>query len=262
MKIPVEAINTPNIWRLGGSTAKLRIYADQPFQTSLGQWWPQGTPGAQNTFYMEVPCTILGGELTIPGFEIDSTVDALVNPHTTYTAELVSANNKRIPFLSHFAVNTLEEGDPSLTWGEITLLREGVNPQSLSDSLIRQLLAHISLAVGELNRASSTNTGVTALTTDPVDPIFPIAVGANDPRWLALDAGTGLIVDSDVATLVDGSVTIPNANALVGSKIIATSMDPNVGGTLHIENIIPGVGFDIASNNIGDNGQVAWILTN
>jgi hypothetical protein len=262
MKVPIEALSTPNIWRLGGSTAKLRIYADQPFQTSLGQWWPQGTPGAQNTFYMEVGCDILGGELIIPGFEIDSTVDGLVNPHATYTAELVSTNNKRIPFLSHFAVNTIEAGDPSLTWGEITLLRDGVNPQSISDSLIRQLLAHISLAVGDLNRSSSTNTGVTALTSDPVDPIFPIAVGANDPKWLAIDAGTGLVVDSDIAVLANGQVTVANAAVLASSKIAVTARGEGVSGPPKVRNIVPGVSFDIVTDFPGDDGEVSWIMTN
>lgn len=184
MKIPIEHINTPDVWRLTG-TVKLRIYANQSFMSSGGQFIPQGTPGAPNTAYLEVTCTVLSNVLTIPGFEIDSTVDSLDNPWATYTAELV-AGSRRVPFLANFAINTLQAGDPSTTWGEIILLKNALEPQSIPESLTRQIIAQIQLAVGDLNKASETNTGGTALTVDPIDPTFPVAVSANDPDWLAL----------------------------------------------------------------------------
>lgn len=187
MKVTIEAINTPDIWHLTGSV-KLRIYANQSFITAGGQFIPQSTPGTAQTSYLEVDCDVTGSVLTVPSFEIDSTVDGVDNQNSTYSAYLI-AGGRRIPFLEHFAVNTLEPGDPSTTWGEIILLRNAFNPQTLPDSLIRQLLGHIQLAVGELNKASETNLGVTALTTDPLDPAFPIAVGANDPDWLDLVGG-------------------------------------------------------------------------
>lgn len=229
MKVLIETITTPNVWHLSGATAKLRIYADQTFQTSLGQWIPQGTPGKANSFYLEVACTITAGELSIPTFEVDSTVDALINPHATYTAEIVSANNTRVPFLANFAVNTLPDGDPSATWAEITILRNMFVPQSLSDNLSRQISGMISAAVGQLNRASETNTGVTALDTDPVDPIFPIAIGANNPDFQSLiqTKGTWLrgydatahgvvgdgVTDDRAALHQLMSVTVPGAGA-------------------------------------------------
>src|SRR5687767_15629459 len=111
MKVLIEAFTTPNIWQLGGDTAKLRIYADQSFMTSMAQWIPQGTPGRTETFFLEIDCTITGGELNIPNFEIDSTVDALVNPHATYSAEIISSSNKRVEFLRNFAVNTLPRSE-------------------------------------------------------------------------------------------------------------------------------------------------------
>lgn len=262
MKILIEAINTPNIWKLSGSTAQLRIYADQTFLTSLGQWIPQGTPGSQNTLYLAVDCSIDAGQLLIPGFEIDSTVDALVNPHATYTAEIVTAN-KRVSFLRNFAINTAPEGDPSTTWGEVIILRNAFNPQTISDSLIRQLLSYIQLAVGDLNRASETNTGVVAITANGPDPTFPIAVSAHDPTWLTLQGGGGLITEADSALLANGRVTVDNATVQAESLIIVTSMSTDVTGALRVENIVPGASFDIVSSNLfGDNGQVAWIMIN
>lgn len=222
MKVLIEAMSTPNVWRLGGTTAKLRIYANQSFKTSLGQWVPQGTPGHTDTFFLEVDCTIADGELTIPGIEVDSTVDALVNPFATYTAEIVSERNKRIPFLAHFSLNTLPDGDPSTTWGEIQITNEGYNPQSISEPLIRQLISYVQLAVGDLNRASETNTGVTALTTDPIDPVFPIAVSASDPNWLAVAGGVDPIgvnalsngVVNDAVIIEDATISLLTPNTL------------------------------------------------
>lgn len=262
MKVLVEAINTPPIWRMGGSAAKLRVYAQSDFQTSNGQWIGAGHPGQLETFCLEIICTILGNVITVPSFEIDSTVDALVNPNALYTAQFISSANRRFPFLSNFPVNTLEAGDPSMTWGEILQHRNGYAPQSLSASILRQIEATIQLAVGSLNKASDINFGGTAVTVPPLDPVFPIAVGANDPLWLALQSGTGLLTDTGTSVLLNGSVTVPSAAVLLTSRIICSSMDANVSGALHIENVVPGVSFDIVSSNLGDAGTVAWLLTN
>jgi hypothetical protein len=187
MKIAVEAYNTADIWRLTGPV-KLRIYANQSFWTSDGQYIPQGTPGQANTAYLEIAGEVLANVLTLPGFEIDSTVDSPDNPWATYTAEL-SAGSKRIPFLSTFAVNTLVEDDPSYTWIELILFRNQIQPQSIPESLDRQVAAMVTSAVGALNKASDLNPGVTALTTSPDDPSFPKAVGANDPAFTELAEG-------------------------------------------------------------------------
>lgn len=264
MKILVEAINTPPIWRMGGTAAKLRVYAQSDFQTSNGQWVSAGHPGQLETFCLEIICTILGNVITIPSFEIDSTVDALVNPSALYTAQFISSANRRFPFLSNFPVNTLEAGDPSMTWGEILQHRNGYAPQSLSTSILRQIEATIQLAVGNLNKASDTNFGGTAVTVAPLDPVFPIAVGANDPLWLALQSGTGLLTESGTAVMVNGAVTVPSTIVLAGSIIGPFSMDAGVSHALHVPsaNIVPGVSFDIVSSDGGDNGVVAWVLTN
>lgn len=221
MKIIIEAINTPQVWHHGGTTAELRIYADQDFQTADGQVIPHGNMGSNNTFYLPVICTILGNVLTIPSFEIDSTVDSLSDAYATYSAEIVATNGKRIPYLTNFRVNTLQPGDPSLTWGEIILAIDGFKSASQTDMLVRQLESIISLAAGNLTNASETNKGVTFLTADPVDPTAPKAVGDNDPDWLALRAGVsggyfnvksyGAVLDRNGVNGTDDTVAIQAA---------------------------------------------------
>lgn len=187
MRVRIEPMSTPDIWRLpGNAPVKLRIYANRPFITGDGQFVPQGTPGQAHSFYLEVACQLTGENvLLIPEVEIDSTVDSIDNPWTTYTAELV-AGGKRVPFLTNFAVNTLADGDESTTWGEIILLKNLVEPQAITESLTRQINGLITMSVGALNKASTTNTGVTALSFPPGDPTHPEAVASNDPAYLAM----------------------------------------------------------------------------
>lgn len=220
MKIIIEAINTPDVWRFNGPI-KLRIYALQPFINSDGQLVPQGTPGQVQSAYLEVDCFTDGADsLIIPGIEIDSTVDSLTNPWATYHAELV-AGGRRIPFLTGFGINTVEEGDDGYTWGEVALLRDMLTPQSIPESLNRQIAAMISSAVGQLNRASSTNTGITKLTADPVDPTNPIAVGANDPIWH--DFTQGLLPATGV---VPGTYTNPVIEVAEDGRIVEAGDGP------------------------------------
>lgn len=227
MKVLIDPLNTPDVWRLSGNSVKLRIYANQPFLTADGQWVPQGTPGGAQTFYLEVDCELTGSHvLLIPEIEIDSTVDALDNPSATYTAELV-AGGKRVVFLANFAVNTLADGDPSTTWSEIVLLRNMFEPRVLDDSLSRQIAGMISSAVGQLNRANATRQGVTALTVDPDDPLVPLAVAANDPDYLNAIHGTGTtFVSGDYASL---SVAVATIGATPGTLLIETVDFPSDG---------------------------------
>lgn len=192
MKIHIEPYTTADVWRLNGPV-KLRIYANQSFWNSDGQYVPQGTVGQTNTACLELDCEVIANNLNVPGFEIDSTVDSPDNPWATYTAELV-AGSRRIPFLSTFAVNTKEGEEPTYTWIEIVLFRNLIQPQSVPESTGRQISAMVNAAAGMLNKASLTNQGITALTADPLVPGSPVAVSANDPKWLALSAAGFLSV--------------------------------------------------------------------
>jgi hypothetical protein len=263
MKVPINPWNTPQLWRLPSGTAELRIYANTDFVTSDNQLIPAGKINDPQSFYLSVTCTILGNVLTIPSFEIDSTVDALLNEHARYNAVLVAPNGKKVLFISNFAVNTLEPGDPSMDWAEILLFRDMPAPQQSSPSLLRQIAAMISVAAGALTKSNSINTGVTALSVDPLDPVFPIALAANDPLVLDLLSGVGLTIAAGQATLVDGEVTVNEPLVLSTHIICPHSMSNDVNGVIKapVEEIVDNVSFKIVSSDGGDNGPIGWFIT-
>lgn len=216
MKVLIEAVNTPTIYQFDNLTAVLRIEAIEGFTTSDGQVIPPGTNGQQD-FYLEVAITVLAGVMQIPLFEIDSTEDAypwhseITGDMEGYRATIALSNGRKIPYLPKFKVPTLAEGDPSLTWAEIRIFNRVFRRRFTGlDRMINVNMAQewIQNAVGELNRSSDTNTGVTALTHAPLDPTFPIAVAANDPDWLSLvGTATQLWLDVTRHGLVGDGVT-------------------------------------------------------
>lgn len=263
MQIPIEGWITSQLWRLPGGTAEIRVYADTDFVTSDNKFIPQGRVSDPKSFYFTVPCTIAGNVLTIPDTELPSTVDALVNPHARYTAIIVAAG-KKIPFIANFALNTLEAGDPSLTWAEILLFRDMPAAQQSAPSLLRQIAGMISLAVGSLNKASILNPGVAAGSWPANDPTFPIHVAQTDPAWENILNGIGLVTKSGRATMVDGSaLAIPAPTVNPDSIVLAFSMSDTVNGNLKAPaaNIVDGVSFDVFSTDGGDNGEISWIVT-
>lgn len=91
----VITLNTVNIpfWRFGGTTAKLRIYANQTFDASDNTPIMQGSP-SRGTWYKEVTCTIDGTTLTVPQTTIYSTTDSSV-PTATYQCVFFDNNGTR-----------------------------------------------------------------------------------------------------------------------------------------------------------------------
>lgn len=266
MKVPVQPINAPAIWQEGGTAAILRAENLKGFTTSLGQFVP---PSSGNKLYLEADITIDAEEPMIPQIEIDSTDDCypwdsdITGDVPGYKFSIVTSKKKIIPYFPRCRVPTLADGDPSITWLELRALNRARKRQVIPQRFIPEMVvqAWIQAAVGALNKGNSINTGVVALTHDPIDPIFPIAVGANHPLWLSLSAGTGLVIASGTAVLVNGSKTVLTALVTSTSKIFPVSTDPNVTGALRIENVVPGVSFDIVSNETGNAGTVAWMMT-
>ncbi len=185
MKVTVEAQNTPDVWRLGGSTASLRISANQPFDTIDGQYIPKGR-SASNDFYLEVDCTIVGNVLLIPAFEIDSTEDSPTNPAADYTATLVTSKRALIrpAFLSNFRVPATL---PNVTWPLLRLHKAARIPLRITNTYnSEQIEALIAIALTFLRMGSATQIGMAALSVDPTDPAFPIGVAVNDPDYVAI----------------------------------------------------------------------------
>lgn len=82
--------------------------------------------------------------------------------------------------------------------------------------------------------------------------------GADVPGLLA---GRGLVIAAGRATLVDGAVSVEDVDDIgAASIIVVSSMDAGVTGNLRVVNIVNGSGFDIASSNLGDNGEVGWMM--
>lgn len=267
MKAIIEAHNTPSIYHFPQLVGiELRHYANKPFITYNGQVIPAGSPNSPNSWFLPVDCEVQGGNsLLIPDHEVDTTEDSPTDRSATYTSWLF-ANGERlgnVPYLAGYGIPAL----PNHTWSSLTLHRNARNPpprQGVYD--LGQVEYLIELKLGELRMGSETLVGNLAIDTSPLDPNFPQAVGTQNPIWLALQAGVGLLTAAGTAILapgvVDVRVTVLSAAVLADSKIFLSSMDPNVGGSLHVENIVPAVSFDIVSNNGGDAGAVSWMLTN
>lgn len=266
MKVPIQAANAPAIWQEGGTAAVLRAENLKGFTTTLGQFVP---PSSGNRLYLEVDITISAEEPMIPQFEVDSTDDCfpwdsdVTGDVPGYKFSIVTSKKKIIPYFPRCRVPTLADGDPSITWLELRALNRARKRQVIPQRFIPEMVvqAWIQAAVGALNKGNSINTGVVALTDDPLDPVFPIAVGANNALWQSLSAGTGLVIESGTAVLVNGSVTVASTLVLSTSKIFPVSMDANVTGALRVESVVPGVSFRIVSNEVGNAGAVAWMMT-
>lgn len=262
MKVIVEALNSPSVWRYPQTTGiVLRIYANSPFLTYHGQYVPAGSPKSPNSFYLEVLCEIQGGNiLYIPSFEIDSTEDSPTDRAATYTAWFF-AGEEQIgagPFLPGFAVPAAGDALTGLgdgqTWAGLILHRDSLNPpprQGVYD--IGQVEYLISNSLGLLRFASMTQVGMVALQNDPVDPVFPIALGPNSP---GVGSGSGL------AALVGGIATVLTNLVTAASKILLTGQDENVSGALRVGTRVNGVSFEIVSDNGADSGFAAWMILN
>ena len=61
-----------------------------------------------------------------------------------------------------------------------------------------------------------------------------------------------------VATLVSGTVTVPNTAVTAGSRILLTAQDNSSTGALRVSARTAGVSFTITSSNGADSGVVAY----
>lgn len=261
MKVTIEAQNTPDVWRLGGTEALMQIRANQSFDTFGGQFMPQGR--VDEGLYLEQVLTVDNHVLNIPSVELDSTTDALGKKDATYTVSLLTSKRKLIR--PHFFVGRVPHTlAPNTTWPVLRNAQPGTIPvRLLLDTYSKdEIHTLIATALTFLRMASPTQEGMAMGTFPAVDPGHPVHVSATDPLWTQIQAGQGLVAAVGKADMANGAVNVPTAVALETSVIVPASMDAGVTGALQVLNVVAGVSFDIVSSNFGDNGEVSWILSN
>jgi hypothetical protein len=65
-----------------------------------------------------------------------------------------------------------------------------------------------------------------------------------------------------MANLVGGTASVATTAILNTSMVFLTGNTGTVQGALHVSSRISQVNFNITSSNVGDNGDVAWMLIN
>jgi hypothetical protein len=116
------AATTITNYRLGGTTARLRIVANDNFFNSSGRQILRGNV-ATNNFYGEVVCTVAGTTVSCPSIVVDSTVDSS-HPLATYSAYLISQKNHRTDYLLNFKVPT--SFGAAITWQQVSTYSHGL----------------------------------------------------------------------------------------------------------------------------------------
>lgn len=136
-KIQVQALTISN-WH-DSSAAQLRIYCDHGFHASTGNYVPQGSPG-DGAAYQSLTLTYSSGAstLTIPQFNIDSTLDGLDYRYSHYSAFICTSDGVVLrPFegFSRFTIDSVMISASSCTpsspatscctWNEIRIFNLG-----------------------------------------------------------------------------------------------------------------------------------------
>lgn len=69
------------------------------------------------------------------------------------------------------------------------------------------------------------------------------------------------IIESGIATLVNGTIVVNSTNVTAISKILLTGENLSVNiGSLWVSDRVVGVSFTISSSNILDTRDVAWVI--
>lgn len=287
MQIIIEAEITNEVWQYP-ETPEVWIYALADFHSFNGVYILRGTPGT-NEPHMVVPCSLTGGnQVLIESLEIPSTTDSPDNPYARYTAIYRLPSGKWFVKLGEFAIDPQPSGT---TWENLTIQRKRgqyLRNPPVTYASIWDLNRMMDTKVGVLAKASESQFGGTYLTEDPVDPIFPIAVGDNDSRLLVATAAVLgrlrlsvppvnpndpiAVGDNDprlitsealngVGTLVAGATTtILAPQTAVDSAINPIPMSDGITGNLRVSNRVAGVGFDVSSDNGADAGDFKWFM--
>ena len=234
-----------NDWTFGGTTATLRIVANDAFFNNGGRQILRGS-AANNSFYKQIPCGVSGTTVTCAAFVLDSTTDSSV-PTATYSAYVYDAKNvKRADYLMDFRVPT-SLGD-LITWSQISVYNNTAprppNPTYPTtdqvNSLIQQQVSVVSSpdATTTIKGKVTLSTGGTTVAVADTDPRIQKTLALNYSNSLSsaianigATAQTLLVVDADTMILVP--TTIP-ANITLDLRNGAKILKGNLGATLQI----------------------------
>jgi hypothetical protein len=218
MKVIIEEAITPAVYQEFGDTATLRLEVLDGFTSSDGVLVP---PSGHGEIYLEATITIDNDEMHFPALEIDSTEDAAPwdSPNTGdvrgYRVSIITQRGKRIPYFSECKVPILTGGDTSFTWEELRVFNRLFRPRkghySQFDRLINvdQVQSMIQAALGARGFASINSVGITALSSPPIDPSFPIALSPTDPEYQELLSGGSVVDVAAQATGGTGTLADP-----------------------------------------------------
>jgi len=245
--VTVQTFNLPD-WHWGGSTAKLRLYANTNWTDSGGTPHIGGTIGSPVGFYQEVSLTISGTTVTVPQFITQSTLDSLDFPTVRITGVLFDDQGaRRETLFDNWFINT----STPTTWAGLRILNLGrglVNPPDTYLTTI-QTQALIDLAIGgfipgggAVNRVTkfvtSTTLGNSSITDDGVSVLLNpsstmLLFAGSTASFPALKrSGTTLQVrladDSAFAPLQASTLTLDGTLTLAATSLLSWDTRSNI----------------------------------
>lgn len=175
----------------------------------------------------------------------DQTAKWTITLHRTGRAQAVSTVLADFPLPISF--------EPSVTWAQIKIHKNGKQPLRDTQTYTKTETDYqISLAMGNLNRASLGVLGRIETATIPADPLHPKAVLDEDPR-IARATGTDVLVAGLPTTVLSALVA-------ANSPIELIPADNNITGRLYPSNRVVGVSFDAQSENGADSGSFRYTI--
>lgn len=94
-QVTVAALTPGQPWQSTITAVRLRIFLNKAVTTSDQRILQSGSPSS-GLFYQSITCTVVGGNLQIPQFTIDSLTDALVGNDAKYSAYFYSSAGAQI----------------------------------------------------------------------------------------------------------------------------------------------------------------------
>lgn len=231
--------------------------------------------GASKNFYVECPCSVSAGIITVGATDIFTTLDANVqNPQAiNCTGRFFSGNAGKDYLFSQWVVpSEAEYPGGVITFAQLTIYNTGANTLANPPSTYlteAETIAYFS-TLSPAQDASATIKGITKLSVAPAVAIEPIAYGANDPnvtvstttsqeKSIASSAATSNSVNISVADskAVSDSVVISSLTTTSNSKIASNSLNISVADSKAVSDSITTSTADSKGTSAGLAASVA-----